>query len=115
MDLQKKLIKSLERTIELQEGLIAEQEAHIQELERKNSRLHGELSLEKLNNKAPVSTPPHYNNPENEWEKLYGPTWTGTFPEVTNTFYPESSVFYTIEEPANEKEKTVQKGSGAKR
>lgn len=103
MNLQEKLIKSLERTIELQEGLIAEQEAHIQELEREVGEVRSELALEQLKKVPNLTFPdkPIYPMPPNPLEP-YGPVRTGTGLDT-----------YTISS-LDEKEKTVQKGSGSK-
>lgn len=97
--LQEKLIKSLERTIDLQEGLIADQEAEIQRLER-------ELQTERL---KLVDTWPW---PKAEpWTQPY--PWTVTYSsDKVEDYDINYNPFMNISEP-DEKEKKAQEGTGS--
>lgn len=98
MTLQEKYLKSLERTIDLQEGLIAEQEAEIQRLER-------ELQTEKLKPYTWPNTQPHKPWPDYPWTVTYGSDKVESY---TTNFNP----FMQISEP-DEKKTQTQEGTGS--
>ena len=105
MDLQSKLIKALEETIELQKSLIAQQEAETQELELEISRLRRANTINELNKYPRDDTP--------RWEKYRWPQYPWslgneypTYKVEDITFTDGSGTLHSISEPNSEKEKT---------